>query len=148
MAKELSGETGQRNVFVRTSVYLRLEWPVYFVKRLPDDLSLVLSGPDIPTQQKNKSDGVTHGDLVRFEFHWDDKAKSVQLTASGDGRTVELWEEQVAGNLEAQLDWNERIHLLLAEAEDIELAGDATGASEMPADLRYDELQDLLRSLA
>ena len=128
-------------------VELRLEWPVHLVDRLPDDFTLILSGPQIPRQERNKSAASRDGDLVRFEFEWEDKTKAVQLEATGNGRTVLLWGEQVAGNLKAQLEWDERLHPLLGEHEEVEVAGEPTGAGTVPADLRSAELAALLKGL-
>src|ERR1017187_1962862 len=76
---------------VSNLVELCLEWPVHLVDRLPDDFTLTLSGPQLPKQERTKSDASGDGDVVQFEFEWEDKTKGVQLEASGNGKTVMLW---------------------------------------------------------
>ncbi|MGI8989145.1 MAG: hypothetical protein ACR2I2_06125 [Bryobacteraceae bacterium] len=149
MTKELNIETGRAHVFLLTSnlVQLRIEWPVHLVDRLPDDFTLILSGPQLPKQERTKSSASRDDDLVRFEFEWEDKSKAVQLAASGNGRTVVLWRPQVAGNLDLPLDWDERLHPLLAEHPGVEVAGQSTEAATMPADLRSQDLRALLEDL-
>jgi hypothetical protein len=149
MIKKLMIETGRRHVFVLTRdlVELRLEWPAHLVDRLPDDFTLTLSGPQIPTQERTKAAASVAGDMVRFEFEWRGKTKTAQLEASGNGQTVLLWHQQVAGNLEVELEGDEHLHPLLAEHEEVEVAGQPTGAGTVPADLRSEELGALLEGL-
>ena len=149
MAKELSAQTGKRNVFIRTwpLVQLRLDWPLHLVDRLPDDLTIVLSGPEIKRQEKTKAGGSRDGDLVCFHFEWKKKTRSVQLEATGNGQTVTLWREQVAGNLEAKIEWEERLHPLLGEHPEVKITGNATGAGKVPADLKYDYEEDRFEGL-
>jgi len=149
MTKQVTIESGRTHTFrlVRSIVELHLEWPVHLVERLPDDFMLILSGPQIPKQEKTKSAGSSDGDLVRFEFQWEDKTKSVQLEASGNGQKVLLWREQVAGNLKAELAWEDRLHPLLGNHAEVEVPGQATGSGTVPADLRNAESDDLLGDL-
>ena len=103
---------------VSNLVELVLEWPLHLVDRLPDDFTLTLSGSDLPKQDRTKSQGSSDDEWVRFEFEWEDKTKGVQLEASGNGQTVVLWREQVAGNLGADIEWNERLYPLLKQDEE------------------------------
>jgi len=150
MSKELGVETGKRHVFalVPERVELRIEWPAHLVDRLPDDFKLTLTGPQIPTQERQKSDASRDEDLHLFEFEWEGRAKGVQLEASGSGQTVVLWRQQVAGNLAGRIDWAERLHPLLAEHPDFEAEGEATGAANVADDLRAEELQVVAGMLA
>jgi hypothetical protein len=131
---------------VTTLVELYLEWPVHLVDRLPDDFTLTLSG-SIPTQQRTKSDGSSDGDLVQFQFEWEGKTKSVQLEASGNGQSVVLWQGQVIGNLQAQIEWEDRLHPLLGEEEEVEIPGADSGGGTIPDDLKYDDLESLIAGL-
>jgi hypothetical protein len=131
---------------VLTLVELYLEWPVHLLDRLPDDFTLTLKGP-FPTQQRTKSDASSDGDLVRFEFEWKGETKSVQLEASGNGQTVVLWQGQVIGDLTSQIVWEDRLHPLLGEEEELEIAGADTGGGTIPDDLNYDDLKSLIAGL-
>jgi hypothetical protein len=123
---------------VVTLVELYLEWPVHLLDRLPDDFTLTLSGPQLPTQERTKSNASGDGDLVRFEFEWEDKTKGVQLEASGNGKTVMLWREQVAGNIGAPIEWNERLHPLMAGDEESGTAGEPATESGDPGNAEPD----------
>jgi outer membrane protein OmpA-like peptidoglycan-associated protein len=125
-------------------VEIDLSLPEDLLDRLPADFTLILSGPHVKTQERTKSAGVEDGEMVRFEFRWIDKGKQVNLEAVGGGKKARLWREQVAGDLEAALQWEEELALLLAEEEEIEVAGEVTGATRIPDDLRAEELQDFL----
>jgi hypothetical protein len=126
-------------------VEIRLEWPAYLVDRLPDDFTLILSGPQIPKQERSKSDAsYVDDDLVWFEFEYKDKTKDVVLEATGNGKRVLLWRQQVAGNLKAKLIGAERLYPLLGEDDEIEITGQPTGADSIPPDLGSEELADLL----
>jgi hypothetical protein len=149
MTKECNIETDRKHVFVLTYnlVEVRIEWPAHLVDRLPDDFKLILSGPQVPKQEREKSEASGEGDLVWFEFEWEDKTKAVQLEASGNGKQVLLWRQQVAGNLKAQLIGAERLLPLLGEPEEIEIAGQPTGAGVVPDDLRNQDLPALFEGL-
>jgi hypothetical protein len=150
MPDQLTIATGRRHVLVLHAelVELRLEWPSHLVDRLPDDFKVVLSGPAIPTQEKTKADATASDDLRNFEFEWKDKGKDVELKASGNGQEVVLWQQQVAGNLEQQIDWNERLHPLLGDPEDVEISEGSTGGDGVPDDLRSDQLNTLFEDVA
>lgn len=150
MQKELSIATGRRHAFVlsRNLVELRIEWPEHLVDRLPDDFTLRLWGPQLPKQERTKSAASRDEDLFQWEFKWEDKTKDVQLEVSGNGQTLVLWREQVAGNLDLPLDWDERLHPLLGEHEEVEVAGQPAGAGVVAADLRSEELRPVFTELA
>jgi hypothetical protein len=149
MTKEWNIQTDRKHVFELTYnlVEVRIEWPAHLVDLLPDDFKLILSGPQVPKQERGKSEASGDGDLVWFEFEWEDKTKNVQLEASGNGRRVLLWRQQVAGNLKAQLVGAERLLPLLGQREEVEIAGNSTGARTVPDDLRSEFLPALLEGL-
>lgn len=106
------------------------------VERLPDDLVLELSGPELTSQPKTKSAGVRDGDWVRFEWQWIDRSKKSNLTASGGGKRVELWKDQACGDLAVPLKWTGDVEVLLGEPEDEGASADEeTGAGKIPDDL-------------
>jgi outer membrane protein OmpA-like peptidoglycan-associated protein len=135
-------------------VEVDLEWPGELVAALPDDFRLKLSGPEISDQVKEKSAGVKDGDLVRFEFRWIEKSRRVDLEASGGGKTVQLWREQVAGDLETEPVWEGELDELVGSAEDededepAEVTDEAIDAGHIPDDLRAEELAAIDRGLA
>jgi hypothetical protein len=136
MTKELNIETERTHVFVLTYnvVYIRLEWPAYLVDRLPDDFTLILSGPQLPKQERTKSDAsYADYDLIWFEVEYKDKTKDVMLEATGNGKRVLLWRQQVAGNLAEKIIGAERLYPLLAESAEVELAGKPTGGMDIIA---------------
>lgn len=148
MMKELNAETDRKHRFVvRDLVELRLDWPTHLVDRLPKDFALTLSGPQIETQELKRPAGLAADGLVQFAFAWRDKTRLVELEASGNGQKLMLWRQQVAGDLDTQIDWNERLHPLIGEHHQVEVAGLSTGADRIPADLRGDELDSLLRGI-
>ncbi|HEY3838377.1 MAG TPA: hypothetical protein VGL72_17480 [Bryobacteraceae bacterium] len=145
MSKELDIATGARHIFVRTGnrVQLRLDWPSHLVALLPDDFTLTLSGPDIPRQDKTKSDGTSDDDLLQFAFEWEDKTRSAQLEASGNGQNVVLWRQQVIGDLTTQINWEDRLRPVLNEPVSPDIDGEPAGGGTIPDDLRSEELRSL-----
>ena len=150
MQKEVGIATGRRHLFVlsRNLVELRIEWPEQLVDRLPEDFTLRLWGPQLPKQERTKSAASRDDDLFQWEFTWEDKTKDVQLEVSGNGQTIVLWREQVAGNLDLPIDWDERLHPLLSEPEEVEVAGQPAVAGVVADDLRGEELRPVIARLA
>lgn len=123
-------------------VEVELVWPAHLVDRLPDDFEVVLSGAGVERQQLDKSAAVADGETMRFLFAWDGPQKTVQLAAKGSGKKVQLWEDHAAGDLDAEIEWGERLAPLLAEPEPVDAA--AIDAAGVPED-RRDERDDTFR---
>jgi peptidoglycan hydrolase-like protein with peptidoglycan-binding domain len=130
-------------------VELDLLWPAELVERLPDDLQLELSGDELARQAKPKSAGVRDEDWVRFEWRWLDRSKKSNLSASGGGKRVELWKDQICGDLAVPVTWVGDLAVLLTEADDDAGAGaEATGAGKIPDDLGAEDRRLLHPELA
>ena len=130
-------------------VELDLLWPVELVERLPDDLVLELSGPELTTQSKPGSAGVRDDGWVRFEWRWLDRSKRSNLVATGGGKRVELWRDQVCGDLAVPLTWAGDITALIGEPDDQgDGAIEATGAGTIPDDLGSEDDRLLRPELA
>ena len=141
LRKGLLIETGIRHTFVVDLVQIYIEWPEYLVRRLPDDFVLTLTIAGEPKQVLAKSAATpAESEMMRFEFEWDDKTKSVKLEASGNGQTIVLWSDHVVGDLSVDVAWNEHLEPLLAEPEDVEAPGEETDAGEMPDHNRREKL--------
>src|SRR6476620_1681028 len=141
LRKGLLVDTGIEHTFVVDIVLLHIEWPKDIVDRLPGDFVLTLTVPGEPKQKRPKSAGVpVEGDMVRFAFEWDDKSKSVKLEASGNGQTIALWTDHVAGDLSVDVGWDEHLDPMLAPHKEVEVEGEDTGAGETPNDLGEERL--------
>jgi hypothetical protein len=146
----LTLQTGRRHRIVVTEalVELHVDWPAHVVERLPDDFTLTLSGPALPKQELTRDAAAAlDDDMMRFDFSWRDKSKVVTLEAAGNGQTIALWRGHVSGDLTVAVDWDKRLDPLLLPPEELELAGEATNAGEVPDDLRSHELSSLLEGL-
>jgi hypothetical protein len=129
-------------------VEVHVEWPADLVARLPDDFALTLSASDLPEQKLTKDAGAAvDGDMVSFAFKWQGENKVVTLEATGNGRKICLWDGQVSGDLEVAVDWDQGLDPLLKPYEEVEIAGDPSGAGEIADDLRGHELPALLADL-
>jgi hypothetical protein len=150
LKKGLTLQTGRRYkvVIVADLVEVHVEWPAHVVERLPDDFALTLSGPDLPPQKLTKDAAASvDGDMMRFQFRWRDKSQVVMLEATGNGQKVALWRGHVSADLGVAVDWDQRLDSLLTPHGDVEIAGQDSGATEVPADLRAHELAALVASL-
>lgn len=150
LKKGVSLQTGRRYklVIVADLVEVHVDWPAHVVERLPDDFLLTLSGPDLARQERTKDDAAAvDEDMMRFEFRWRDKGKTVTLEAAGGGKRVTLWRGHVSGDLAVAIDWDRRLDPLLAPHDEVEIAGQDSGANEVPADLRAHELAALVAEI-
>jgi hypothetical protein len=148
LRKGLLIETGIKHTFVVDLVRVYVEWPEDLVRRLPDDFVLTLTISGEPKQVLAKAAATpAQGEMMRFEFEWDDKTKSVKLEASSNEQTILLWRDHVAGDLGLAVAWDKRLDPLLAEHEKVEIAGQATEAGQTPDDLRHEDFDAFLRGL-
>lgn len=150
LKKGLSLQTGRRYklVIVADLVEVHVDWPANVVERLPDDFVLRLSGPDLRKQELTKDAATAvDDDMMRFEFRWRDKTKTVSLEAAGAGKRVVLWRGHVSGDLGVAVDWDGRLDPLLVPHEEVEIAGQESGATDVPPDLRAHELTALVSDL-
>lgn len=86
---------------------------------------------------------------VRFAWQWLDRSKRSSLTASAGGRQVDLWKDQICGDLGAPLLWVGDLATLLAEPEDDGgAATEATEAGKIPDDLGSEDVRLLHPELA
>lgn len=76
---------------------LTLGWPAPIIDGLPADLVLELSGA-VPTQRQTLSDATTGGDTTWWVFEQHDRASPCSLTATGGGKTVVLWSDEVVNS--------------------------------------------------
>jgi hypothetical protein len=150
LKKGLTLQTGRKYklVIMADLVEAHVDWPAYVVQRLPDDFLLTLSGPELAKQELTKGTATAVDDgMMRFEFRWRDKTKTVLLEASGAGRKVVLWRGHVSGDLGVAVDWDGRLDPLLAPNEHVEIAGQDSGATDVSPDLRAHELTQLVSDL-
>jgi hypothetical protein len=150
LKKGLSLQSGRRYklVILADLVEVHIDWPTYIVQRLPDDFVLALSGPDLAMRELTKDAATAVDDgMTRFAFRWRDKNKTVVLEASGAGQKVVLWRGHVSGDLGVAVDWDGRLDPLLAPYEEVEIAGQDSGATEVSSDLRAHELAVLMANL-
>lgn len=145
MTKDVAVATGRTHIFrlKANKVELHIVWPNHLMDRLPDDFKLTLSGPGMGKQERTKPQGIPEDDTVRFEFEWPDKTSRVLLSAAGKGKTVDLWKQHVAGNLDIPLEWEDRLHPLLSEHAEAQATAPAVNAGSMPDDLNSQFLSSL-----
>jgi len=150
LKKGLSLQTGRRHklVIVADLVEVHVDWPAAVVERLPDDFLLTLSAPGLPKRELTKAAATAVDDgMMRFEFGWRDKTRTVTLEAAGAGKKVVLWRGHVSGDLGVAVDWDGRLDPLLAPYEEVEIASQDSGATDVPSDLRAHELTALTADL-
>lgn len=127
-------------------VEIELEWPTDLVKRLPDDFVLRVSGPDITSRELRKETASREGEMTRFEFRFLERTKKVSLEAEAGGKKVQLWTDQLPGDLEAKLDWRGKVEELCEPDEDIDAdAGGSAGGTKIPDDLGWKAMRSLQR---
>lgn len=117
-----------------TAMTLEIEWSEEVVDQLPDDLTIVLSGPRLAEQSFALALAQRGGGVARLAFGELQRSQAITLVARRGEDELVLVRDQIAGDLEEAMVWEHHLEELLGDPEPADDEGELIASGHTPDD--------------